>query len=341
VVLIGAAIAILSSTQTARAARVAVVPDPKTGIGVVTYTADPGESNDVEMSYVSDFHVIDQGAAITAGPGCTSSAPNIATCSFDDSLEVDLGDGNDLLLLAHFDVEFDAVLRGGGGNDHIRAAGGQFSFARLLGGPGNDTLRGGDGADFIDGGLGADVMSGGTSRSCGLAATCLADIDTVSYAGRTNNVSVDHDGAADNGEAGEGDLVRGDFERVIGGSGNDVLAGNPTFGLIEDHRVLQGTIVEGREGNDRIRGSRGRDDLIGGAGNDRVRAGARSDLLRGERGEDKLVGGRGSDRLVGGTGDDQLFARDGRRDVVNGGEGLDIARIDPVDRLRRVEALFL
>jgi hypothetical protein len=47
------------------------------------------------------------------------------------------------------------------------------------------------------------------------------------------------------------------------------------------------------------------------------------------------------DRLAGGDDDDLLFARDGLPDRVNGGDGLDIARIDPVDRLRKVEAVFL
>ena len=61
-------------------------------------------------------------------------------------------------------------------------------------------------------------------------------------------------------------------------------------------------------------------------------------------------GGRGGDRIGGGSGDDDIRARDGTRDGVNGGSGLDRAKVDVAgsavgaqrraDRVRRVEQLL-
>jgi serralysin len=138
----------------------------------------------------------------------------------------------------------------------------------------------------------------------------------------------------------EGDLVRPTFERLVGGSGNDVLAAHTTrqFG---NSTVSDGTTLVGRAGNDVLRGTRFTDVLDGNDGDDRLRGGGRRDYLLGHQGEDELYAGKGSDQLRGGDNDDLLFARDGRRDTVNGGDGLDIADVDPADRLRRVEAVFL
>ncbi len=87
--------------------------------------------------------------------------------------------------------------------------------------------------------------------------------------------------------------------------------------------------------------SPGRDVLCGLGGNDTLIAGTGDDILQGAGGADLLVGGRGSDTLVGGRGIDVLYARDRIRDRVDGGLGLDRARIDrATDVRRRVETLF-
>jgi serralysin len=67
-------------------------------------------------------------------------------------------------------------------------------------------------------------MSGGTSCDFETAGFCRINNDTVTYAGRVNRVRADADiAAADDGERGEGDTIIADVERIIGGTGNDVL----------------------------------------------------------------------------------------------------------------------
>lgn len=95
---------------------------------------------------------------------------------------------------------------------------------------------------------------------------------------------------------------------ICGGGGNDILIGNG--------------------GNDIIYGDAGNDQLVDGSGNDRLVGGNGADLLKGGPGNDRLVGGPGTDRLEGEDGDDTIIARDGVRDQVRGGVGLDKARID-------------
>src|SRR5439155_4973420 len=84
----------------------------------------------------------------------------------------------------------------------------------LTGGSVNDTLHGDNDNDILVGGLGADTLNGN------------AGTDTADYSARTNPVTVTLDGAANDGESGEGDLVSVDVENVTGGSGADTLTGN-------------------------------------------------------------------------------------------------------------------
>jgi hypothetical protein len=82
------------------------------------------------------------------------------------SIVVDARDGNDLILIAH-QVQTDAELYGGAGNDLISGGSGHDRIFGeggcdiLLGNFGNDHLDGGDGDDFLFGGLGDDVLIGG------------------------------------------------------------------------------------------------------------------------------------------------------------------------------------
>ena len=72
-------------------------------------------------------------------------------------------------------------------------------------------------------------------------------------------------------------------------------------------------------GTDLLRGGRGLDVLLGGPG---------PDLLRGDLGRDQQIGG---------SGNDYLRARDGWRDALNGGPGIDRATTDPLDIVIAVE----
>ena len=169
-------------------------------------------------------------------------------------------------------------LTGGSGND------------RLTGSAGVNTLNGGSGNDALDGGLGGDLLLGG------------AGTDAADYSSRTAAVTADPDGAANDGEAGENDLVETDVESFTGGAGDDVLVG------------ATGTnFLVGGPGADVLDGAQGDDDLEGGPG------------------ADVLTGGSGGDVLQGGADADRIVARDGAWDSVRCDGGTDVAVADAID----------
>ncbi len=145
------------------------------------------------------------------------------------------------------------------------------------------------------------------------------------------------------------DRLRGTIGRdvICGLGGNDVLIG------------LDGKdILVGGPGNDKLLGGDGDDVLVGGAGADELVGGVGADRLEGGEGLDRLLGGPGADTLLGGSlgdillggagkdvmlggsGNDVLLARDGSRDVVDGGPGRNTARVDRgSDRVARARLL--
>jgi len=124
-------------------------------------------------------------------------------------------------------------------------------------------------------------------------------------------------------------------DRMYGRQGRDLLrgrAGNDCLFGGEGADVL-----DGDGGDDTLSGGDGRDRLFGGAGSDRVLGGAKGDELRGDTGDDQLFPGTGRDRVWGGAGNDVISARDGSRDVIDCGPGLDRVTADRRDRLRGCE----
>ncbi len=95
---------------------------------------------------------------------------------------------------------------------------------------------------------------------------------------------------------------------MVGSRRADLLVGT---GAAEIIRALRGA--------DRVRARGGDDVAFGGRGRD---------LVRGGSGDDTLHGGAGRDDLRGGSGDDTINARDGARDVVRCGPGLDTVLFD-------------
>jgi Ca2+-binding RTX toxin-like protein len=214
----------------------------------VTIAAPARERNAITVTRRSagGVFVRDRRSPLTAGPGCTQTAPDRAACGSAQTAELvaDLGPLGDSVALGA-SVAVGATLRGGSGNDTLR------------GGP-----RG-------------DVLAGGTGR------------DTVTYSGRTGDVTVTLAGGADDGQAGEGDDVV-EVERAVGGDGFDTLIG--TEG---------GNGLYGGSGDDRLDGLGGVDNLHGGRGNDLLQGGAGEDTFVAERspdGSDALQGGEGADR---------------------------------------------
>jgi Ca2+-binding RTX toxin-like protein len=205
-VFLAVAAAILGPAYPAHAATVtATLNEPNLSFDL-TYSAAPGETNRLFIIQGLNFHVIDRGANITAGAGCSSVSSEEVTCPITaDELgvggagvlrvTVTLGDMNDFLFVTG-SGEPDTNTFGEGGADYIEvgAEGGHM----LDGGAGADTLRGGAGHSVLVGGPGADVLNGEP-------ATNSFSLTTADYSAHTNPVTADVDGVADDGEAGEGD----------------------------------------------------------------------------------------------------------------------------------------
>jgi Ca2+-binding RTX toxin-like protein len=256
--------AALVPASAASAANVAVVdgslvytaaPGEENAVDVYTDTALPG-AIDV-YDYLAQ---ITPGDGCLPMPEVDPFGPYVglyAVCTgVTKSIDIDLGDGNDYAggeaglpakILGGpgnddiYGTDTDDVLDGGPGDDGVT---GWIGKDTLTGGPGNDRLDGGyvthsfddsnpdaeptskeadnDAADVLDGGPGDDSLQGGggTDRITGGDGE-----DTVAYGFRKSAVTVTLDGVANDGTAGENDVVAGDIESVETGSGSDHVTG--------------------------------------------------------------------------------------------------------------------
>lgn len=155
------------------------------------------------------------------------------------------------------------------------------------------------------------------SGAVALAATIIGTNGPDTLIGTTGNDNIKALGGNDRvlGLAGD--------DRIKGGDGNDRIEG--------DGECPPGTrnpdyCKEGAEGNDTIDGGEGDDTITGGRGKDRI---------DGKDGNDYISGGKGNDKLRGGGGNDNIFARDGVRDIINCGPGIDKVRADKQDQISR------
>jgi Ca2+-binding RTX toxin-like protein len=110
---------------------------------------------------------------------------------------------------------------------------------------------------------------------------------------------------------------------LIGGKGNDTLSGEGG-----------NDSLSGEEGDDILNGGDQNDTIAGGAGKDRIRGGAGSDSLGGDAGNDDLDGEAGTDRYSAGSGDDTLDSRDGEKDTIDCGTGVDSVDADLKDSVQ-------
>lgn len=120
----------------------------------------------------------------------------------------------------------------------------------IVGDAASNDLSGGPGDDVIDGGLGGDILSGGEG------------FDTLTYASRTNPVYAGWTSSCDSGEANELDCIEQTIEKIIGGSGDDVLSAYSKY---------DGTaLLDGGPGNDFLGASSyfATTTLLGGDGDD-------------------------------------------------------------------------
>jgi Ca2+-binding RTX toxin-like protein len=227
---------------------------------------------------------------------------------------------------------------------------------------GDDTMDGGPGNDLLHGESVTGVAAGGSLRQVEDAGrpeatgpngsdvmTGADGYDTVTYEGRASPVTLSLDAAANDGDPGEQDWIGNDVEKVVGGSGDDVItgsvgsdyldggAGSDTVEGGEGDDVLDGGRGDegsdhlfGGNGNDTINGRNGDDELVGGTGDDDVAGGGGTDSIRGDDGNDKLRGGPGHDDIFGGSGNDVIQGGDpllpgaDTGDNLHGGPGKDL-----------------
>jgi hypothetical protein len=178
-------------------------------------------------------------------------------------------------------------------------------------GNGNDTFRGSAQPVpiVVAGDAGDDVLFSGAGVQRGLDGG--DGVDTVDYSDHAATVNVSLDGVENDGGANDGGVENvQNIERIVGGSGNDSLAGSAAANRLD-----------GGAGDDVLDGSDGSDVLAGGGGND------------------QLTGGSGVDTYAGGEGDDAVTAFDGLVEDVDCGGGNDGATVDVPDRVTACETV--
>ena len=152
--------------------------------GLLVYRAAPDETNVVEIGEATGANIVDTGAVITAGAGCTQVSDHEVDCVgpfpfgiqaahvrlrdrrdtaslvFQDSVPFSFygQEGDDTLTLC---AQCPGVLLGGPGADALH--GGDLG-GRLSGGRGPDTLTTGEQGGEMRGGRGADRLVGGSGK---------------------------------------------------------------------------------------------------------------------------------------------------------------------------------
>lgn len=297
------------------------------------FDAAPGEINGVVVTQIApgEFRVSDQ-APITPGPGCTGSdgdETNSVSCTSDGFTAVfaGLGDRDDSMSFSG--VAAAATVDGGEGDDSL---GGTTAGDFLIGAAGDDSFTGSLAPDRYDGGPGSDAYLQDESGpdEGGDVFVGGAGVDTASYSTFFDDetgftaappLAISLDDVPNDGRPGEGDNLV-DVEDAIGGSGNDIIGGNP-----ESNTLLGGSgndLLDGGPGIDSVSGGSDNDRVIGGDGADDVIGDSGDDGLEGGPGDDNLFGGSGEDGVGGGSGDDNLDGGSGP-DFMAGNEGVDTA----------------
>src|SRR5215218_5384858 len=65
---------------------------------VLSYAADNGEVNNVNLTLAGSYTLTDSGATITPGPGCSTVTANSVTCTA-TSAQIDVRDQGDIVTL--------------------------------------------------------------------------------------------------------------------------------------------------------------------------------------------------------------------------------------------------
>lgn len=358
--LLTTATALLAAAALPGAAHAATIASD--GAGHYTYTAAPGEKNDLGFQLADDHGSVvfyDYGTPITSAPAnCTLDENGQSpTCTGPvASLTAALGDGDDSFTRSG-PSDTPVVVDGGDGADWLR--GGDLGDT-LRGGPGkdklegfkgDDTLDGGDGDDDIKGAEGADTIQGGAGNDV-ISPDYFAEPmpDTVDGGPGIDQIESDYfdaelpvqpaltftmGGGNDDGRPGEHDDLRS-IERLN-------LAVSPTLyvGTDGDDYVKVAQATNPGE----LRGGLGNDDLNGADGAEKIDGGPGDDHLDGGFGDDVITGGPGKDTISGDLkagdcgplwckypyGNDIINAQDGEIDSIVCGFGTDTVYADAND----------
>ncbi|MFO0293009.1 MAG: beta strand repeat-containing protein, partial [Rhodospirillales bacterium] len=205
------------------------------------------------------------------------------------------------------------TLSGGGGNDTFS---GDEGFDTMLGGEGDDLVQrngfGGGFVDYFDGGAGTDTLRFAGETVSNVVGGVLQTVEQRDFALSLLDIRQLDSGVL----LIESTLPADDLDdsMAIFAAGVDALAGQtgPVY-------ILGTTWLVGGSGNDTLGGSGGDIAVWGGDGDDILIGGAGNDLLVGGSGVDILLGGAGQDTLV-------IFGSGN----MDGGDGADVYRIDPV-----------
>jgi hypothetical protein len=361
----------LRRAATAGVAALALLPAVASA-GSITYEGDtlvvrtsPGQADDVTVAGEEAGRVSISSAGSSTFPAdrCTQLDVQYAIhCDIPARLRVELGDGDDRLVVSHttpaglevtglgqagkdelkaIDGQSPVVFDGGADDDILRSEGGGDV---LRGGSGDDALLGNGGADVLEGGDGRDTLTG---DACGTPAADVLDggsgYDTLTDWGDCGPgsdkrpVTVTVNGLADDGRPGEGDDVR-DLDHlqlyvpatVIGSDGAEAVEVFAPSDAV--------STIQGRGGADDLRTGDGRETIDGGSGDDRVEGGYGNDTLTGGPGKDEIHGDSTAAQCGGNGqsctlpfGNDTIQARDGEADSIDCGAGQDRVVADAAD----------
>jgi Ca2+-binding RTX toxin-like protein len=273
------AAAVVVATTAAQAGTVSV---SATSANLITFVANAGEANALEILIFSPPLITDSGAELTAGPGCVAVGSNSANCGPIRDVNASLHDRNDT---AHIQAAGVITIWAGSGDDSVIAD----SFGRtaaVYGEAGNDKVSAaGEVGQIADGGPGNDIVNvfafGGDSSGFGGPGN-----DTITY-GNTGNPGIGPV-ALDGGSGDDTILARPTFTggTVSGGSGNDVIAPDlpAGFPLLTGPYTISGDagddVITGEPGNDTVDGGTGADYIdVRGGGADTVTCGAGVDVV--------------------------------------------------------------
>ena len=175
-------------------------------------------------------------------------------------------------------------------------------YPGLDGGNSVDYIYGGKGGDTINSSTGADIIDGGKGT------------DGVSYEFSNEGVKVDLSKGEGSGGHAEGDKLI-NIEDIYGSSHDDIIIGDKNYNTVQagsgDDIISNCEKVHGDDGDDIITGTNKKDSLYGDNGNDTINAGAGNDKIYGGSGDDILYGEKGNDKIFGNQGNDYIDAGDG------------------------------